>query len=148
VVISHSAIGGLRTNGVSIGGWVQECSIVRYLSTSETMRKFCFMELSLLFGLLHFLACLTIILMNEQIYTCCTHGFIRGVARMKLLIKASLCSYKGGRRYYNEMSPQPKMKSTTKKTNFYVEEDILLVLDQYCVDLIQGNDKKILQILG
>jgi hypothetical protein len=54
----------------------------------------------------------------------------------------------GGAQIYNEMSPQPKMKSTTKKTNFYVEEDILLVLDQYCVDLIQGNDKKILQILG
>jgi hypothetical protein len=50
----------------------------------------------------------------------------------------------GGRQYSNENPPQPKKKSTTKKTNFSMEEDILLVEAwlNTGLDPIQGNSQK------
>jgi transketolase len=65
---------------------------------------------------------------------------------MKLLTKTSLCSYnlQGGHQYYNETPPQPKIKSTTKKTSFSIEKDILLIKIwiNTGIDPIQGNDQK------
>ena len=50
----------------------------------------------------------------------------------------------GGRQYSNENPSQPKKKSTTKKTNFSIEEDILLVEAwlNTGLDPIQGNSQK------
>lgn len=50
----------------------------------------------------------------------------------------------GERQYYNEIPPQPKVTSTTKRTNFSVEEDILLVKAwiNTSIDPIHGNDQK------
>ncbi|XP_059442130.1 uncharacterized protein LOC132174498 [Corylus avellana] len=49
-----------------------------------------------------------------------------------------------GRQYNNENPPQPKKKSTTKKTNFSIEEDVLLVKAwlNTGLDPIQGNSQK------
>jgi hypothetical protein len=49
----------------------------------------------------------------------------------------------GERQYYNEIPPQPKVTSTIKRTNFSVEEDILLVKAwiNTSIDPIHGNEK-------
>jgi hypothetical protein len=41
-----------------------------------------------------------------------------------------------GRQYYNEIPPQPKVTSTTTRTNFFIEKDILLVKAWINIELI------------